>query len=116
MPLKKSDYRKLQEMQDLCTQVEVDNAKLQEIERFLKASEQRKGRLAALYQSDWRRLVESPRLSDGERREIEGRVAPGHYSIFWQDTIWNALSDSDVERTTILKTLARLMEGESGAR
>ena len=109
MALKKSDYLKLQEMQDLCTQVEVDNVKLQEIETFLKASEKRRARLASLYQSDWGRLAESPRLSAVERRKIEDRVPQGHYSIFWQDTIWNALSDSDAERTRVLKTLARLM-------
>ena len=105
MPLNEQDFSKLKEMQQLLYQVECDLRKLTKFRNSLASSRIRYSKLQELYHNDWLRLTESEELDKQQREEIERLVHKGHYSIFWQDTIWNALNDTYTEKLELIEIL-----------
>lgn len=105
--MKPQDFAMLQEMQQLCTEVEQDVEKIAAFTQHLEAAHRRYQALSALYHNHWQRLTETEAISDTQKQQIESMVAAGSYSVFGQDTVWNALSDLHLEYIKLLKTLAQ---------
>ena len=110
MPLSPDDFAQLQEMQTLCTALEDDLRQLRKFGKFLSSVDERYRKLGALYQAHWMELSESADLDDNQRQQIQAMVAKGSYSVLDQDTIWNALSDTNQEYLRLLKSLAQKIQ------
>ncbi len=109
MPLDQEDFEILKEMQRLCSALETDVKQMATFNDNLQAVNKRYEKLASLYQTEWQRLIESESLDATQRAQIEAMVPEGEFSIFWQDTVWNALSDTRIECVQLLKSLAKMI-------
>ena len=97
-------------MQTLCTALEDDLRQLRKFGKFLSSVDERYRKLGALYQAHWMELSESADLNDNQRQQIQAMVAEGSFSVLDQDTIWNALSDTNQEYLRLLKSLAQKIQ------
>lgn len=92
MPLEIDDFLKLVEMQALTN--ELESVLLAHNPALLNRVMEIYSRLVTLYSEDWLRLSEAAELDEWQRACVESLVPQGRYSIFWQDTIWNAIAEA----------------------
>lgn len=107
MTMSPKDFSMLQSMQQLCTKLEQDIEQIAKFNGDLQATHHRYEELSALYHTHWQRLAESKTIDEVQKQQIEAMVADGSYSVFGQDTVWNALTELHTQYVELLKTLVQ---------